>query len=213
MSYSFFLATTILLNIMPGPAMLFVAQQTILRGIRGGILSIAGIELGTLLHIVASVLGLSVVIANSTFLYVIIQYISAIFLIYLGVIQIYQSKKFSLAFDNISSKKSNHYSTFLKATLINTFNPKVLIFFIALLPQAIQKDDNHLMKIIIFGGIFGLCGGVINFILMYFLNNIISNFMKEQSRYSKIIQLMTQVISVILILFGLGIFILKILNC
>src|SRR5689334_4524890 len=119
---TFFIISVILLNIMPGPAMLFVAHQTLNRGIRAGVLSIAGIELGTLLHITASIMGLTIAISKSTYMFTLIQYISAGFLIYLGISQILNTKA-SINTD-IKSSLDKNYVTFFKGMIINLLNPK-----------------------------------------------------------------------------------------
>ena len=69
MSYLLIIITITLLNILPGPAMLYVAQQTINQHVRGGLLSVVGIELGIIFHIFASILGLTLVLNKNPILF------------------------------------------------------------------------------------------------------------------------------------------------
>lgn len=90
---TYLLMSAILLNIMPGPAMFYVAQQTLSRNSRSIALSIIGIEFGTLLHIAASTAGLTCLIAKWSTFHSYSKYICACFLIYLGFAQLIKPKK------------------------------------------------------------------------------------------------------------------------
>ncbi|HLG34385.1 MAG TPA: LysE family transporter, partial [Bacteroidia bacterium] len=79
-----FALATLLLNLTPGNDFIYVATRSLSGGIRAGIISAFGISAGLVVHIVASVLGLSVVLAKSAFIFNLIRYVGAAYLIYLG---------------------------------------------------------------------------------------------------------------------------------
>lgn len=82
--YIFFIASLVM-NITPGNDVLYVASRSISQGTKAGIISALGIFTGCFVHIFAAVLGLSLIIARSTYLFSIIKFAGAAYLIYLGV--------------------------------------------------------------------------------------------------------------------------------
>src|SRR5471030_627114 len=82
--YLFFIAS-LLLNLTPGNDMLYVASRSVSKGIKGGIVSALGVFAGCFVHISAAVLGLSIIISKSVYLFQLIKYAGAAYLIYLGI--------------------------------------------------------------------------------------------------------------------------------
>jgi threonine/homoserine/homoserine lactone efflux protein len=82
--YLFFIAS-LLLNLTPGNDMLYVASRSVSQGVKGGVTSALGVFAGCFVHIFAAVLGLSIIIARSAYLFQIIKFAGAGYLIYLGV--------------------------------------------------------------------------------------------------------------------------------
>src|SRR5919197_2581124 len=80
----FCLAALALLAI-PGPAVLYVVVQSAEQGRRVGLASVAGIHLGTLVHVAAATAGLSALIVTSAVAFSVVKYAGAAYLIYLGV--------------------------------------------------------------------------------------------------------------------------------
>src|SRR6266446_1313754 len=80
----FGLAALALLAI-PGPAVLYVVVQSAEQGRRVGLASVAGVHLGTLVHVAAASAGLSAVIVASSVAFSVVKYAGAVYLVYLGV--------------------------------------------------------------------------------------------------------------------------------
>ena len=80
-----FTLASLLLTIAPGPSNLYVMARSISQGARGGLVAAAGLAAGSLVHVVATVLGLSVVFSHAPLLYTLIKLAGAIYLIYLGI--------------------------------------------------------------------------------------------------------------------------------
>ncbi len=97
--YLFFIAS-LLLNLAPGNDMIYVASRSVSYGIKAGVISALGIFAGCSVHIAAAVLGLSIVIAKSAYLFQLIKYAGAAYLIYLGI-------KVLLSKQNINTKDDN----------------------------------------------------------------------------------------------------------
>ncbi|MDB5137858.1 MAG: leuE [Mucilaginibacter sp.] len=115
--------------------MLYVASRSISQGVRAGIISALGIFLGCFVHIIAAVLGLSIIISRSAYLFSIIKYAGAAYLIYLGI-------KALVTKLNVNPNKNivrvDQWKLFKQGIVTNALNPKVAIFFLSFLPQFID---------------------------------------------------------------------------
>ena len=80
-----FAFASLMLNITPGNDMLYVATRSASQGMKAGIASALGIAGGCIVHLLAAVIGLSAIIANSATAFDIIKYVGAAYLIYLGI--------------------------------------------------------------------------------------------------------------------------------
>ncbi|CAM3010737.1 LysE type translocator [Legionella steigerwaltii] len=192
---TYILMTSILLNIMPGPAMFYVAQQTLSRNSRAIVLSIIGIEFGTMLHIIASTAGLTTTLAKWPSFHSISKYASACFLIYLGVSQLIKPKTM-----NVSSAQG---SIFLKGTVINALNPKIILFFMTILPQFMSSNDRYTtIHAVWMGFLFAFLGGIANVLFSLTINGAL-NSMQDTTKVFLIIKWLTRVISCLFILLGI----------
>ncbi|WP_419421252.1 LysE family translocator (plasmid) [Legionella sp. D16C41] len=192
----YILMAAILLNIMPGPAMFYVAQQTLSRNTRAIVLSILGIEFGTILHILISSAGLTAILAKSSSFHSITKYISACFLIYLGVSQLIKPKSIGIS--------SAQRSVFLKGTIINALNPKIILFFMTILPQFINSNITYSSKYIaLIGLLFAFWGGLANIVFSLIINTSL-NSIKNTAKVFLIVKWLTQVISCLFILLGIA---------
>jgi threonine/homoserine/homoserine lactone efflux protein len=80
-----FAVTALMLNLTPGNDMLYVMARSSGQGIKAGIVSSLGIMVGCMVHIMAAVIGISALIAQSATAFAIIKYLGAAYLIYLGI--------------------------------------------------------------------------------------------------------------------------------
>src|ERR671925_725443 len=80
-----FCLTALALLVIPGPAVLYVVLQGAEQGRRVGLASVAGIHLGTLVHVFAATVGLSALIVASALAFSVVKYAGAAYLVYLGV--------------------------------------------------------------------------------------------------------------------------------
>lgn len=155
---SYILVVTVL-TIMPGADSMIVMKNTITYQKSAGRMTVLGILAGHFLWIVVSILGLAVIITNSPALFNIIKYLGAAYLIYIGV-KSFMSKTLvsTSALDNAEDKemKSNGLrSSYMNGFISNILNPKVLIFYITILPQFVAEDSeiSGVMQLIILAGI------------------------------------------------------------
>jgi len=135
--YWLFLGTGVLLNLTPGQDTLFILGSSIASGRRIGLASALGISAGCIVHTIAAALGLSAILATSTSAFIAIKLIGAAYLVFLGV------RVFIARPDAISPLQDSTgvRSAFRRGVLTNVLNPKVALFFLALLPQFIDSDS------------------------------------------------------------------------
>ncbi len=122
----------------PGPAVLFIMSNTLSYGWQKSLIVAFGNIFGLLFVGIISVTGLGIIVQSSEYIFNIIKYIGAMYLIYLGV-KLILKKDFEIKnmedktiHKNISSKK-----VFLQAFIVAISNPKVIVFLTALFPQFI----------------------------------------------------------------------------
>jgi len=84
-TYAVFLATAIVLLLVPGPAVLYVVTRSIEMGRGGGLASVAGITTGTVAYVVLATAGLSSLILASSAAFDAVKYVGAAYLFLLGV--------------------------------------------------------------------------------------------------------------------------------
>lgn len=136
-----FLGAAVVLTIMPGPDNLFTLAQSIAGGKRAGIWTTLGLCTGLLVHIAGAVIGLSALIYQSAFAFSVVKYAGAAYLLYLA----YQSFKAKGTALNLERGKALDYrSLYKKGLIMNLLNPKVSLFFLALLPQFISTGNGNI---------------------------------------------------------------------
>jgi threonine/homoserine/homoserine lactone efflux protein len=130
-----FATLTLLVAYFPGPALLYTAAQTIAHGRRAGFMAMLGIHLGCYLHVFAAAFGLSAVFKHVPELYVAVKLAGAFDLVWLGIGMI--RSKLGAADSAVTPAKTVKRAL-LDSFIVEVLNPKVALFFIALLPQFVD---------------------------------------------------------------------------
>lgn len=176
-NFLLFAFASLMLNITPGNDMIYVATRSINQGIKAGVISAIGVSLGCLVHMAASIFGLSSVIAQSALLFDIIKYAGALYLFYLGIKSI-MSKPTEYKFND--SVSADNKKVLLQGIVTNILNPKVALFFLAFLPQFVNsKTGNIPLQLTILGVWFNFSGTVVNILVAITLGkmgNWLTNF-------------------------------------
>jgi threonine/homoserine/homoserine lactone efflux protein len=134
-----FTLACILLNLVPGPGMMFMMAHGVTGGRRAGVAAAFGMASGTTVHTVAAALGLSALLAAAPYALDVVRIGGAIFLLYLAIQALRDSKKLSPESfgGTITPRGHSLKRTYLSAILTNLANPKVVLFFLAFVPQFI----------------------------------------------------------------------------
>jgi len=155
-----FFAAAFLLNIAPGPDMLYVIGRSIGQGRRAGTVSALGVFVGCLVHIFIAAVGLAALLRSSPLAYSIVRYAGAAYLVYLGV-RVLLERSNNLEMPEVQSAPLGRI--FTQGVITNVLNPKVALFFLAFLPQFIQPQRGSVaLQIIVLGLIFDVGGTLVN---------------------------------------------------
>ncbi len=165
-TFKLFLLATIVLLILPGPALVYIVTRSITQGYRAGLVAVLGIQTGTLFHVVAAAFGLSALLMTSTMAFSVVKTIGAVYLIYLGLKAFFCRDQSELVTNQQSNNlletkrpKTELKAIFCESILVNILNPKVALFFLAFLPQFVTPGagDMH-YQILFLGGIIMVVG-------------------------------------------------------
>jgi threonine/homoserine/homoserine lactone efflux protein len=180
-----FVTTGILLNLTPGPDTLYILGRSIAHGRRAGVASALGISVGSIFHTCAAALGLSAVLATSARAFTFVKLAGAAYLIFLGVRALLE-KQHELSVP-AHFKRRGATAAFRQGILTNVLNPKVVLFFLAFLPQFIDAAaPSKTIAFILLGLTFVTTGTIWCLILAWF-SSAFSARLRESSTLTAIL--------------------------
>ncbi len=152
-----FVAAACVLNFMPGPSMMLVIAQAVSKGAQACIGTIIGIVMGDALLIALSMFGLAAVLATSAELFVLMKWLGAFYLVYLGVMQ-WRAEPAPTDLD------VRHFGVSLtgvrQGMVVTLLNPKVIAFHIAFFPQFVDDGAALAPQMLVLGTTFLLLAAV-----------------------------------------------------
>lgn len=168
-----FIVAGVLLNLTPGPDVLFILTHSLQRGWRAGAVAALGITAGCFVHIGAAALGVSALMAASSTAFSVLKWLGAAYLVYVGVGMLGLKQPppgatppgpEAAAASRVRETGVPHLtSVFLKGFWTNALNPKVALFFLAFLPQFIAPGaPNTMLAFVLLGLIFNFNGLWVN---------------------------------------------------
>ncbi|HVN71309.1 MAG TPA: LysE family translocator, partial [Desulfomonilia bacterium] len=139
-NYFLFVTAGITLNIIPGPDTLYILGNSIAKGRRAGFLAACGIMSGCLVHISAAALGLSVVLAKSSYAFTLLKTAGAAYLAYLGISILFAGET---RLEPDETPVPTPRRVYYQGLLTNLLNPKVALFFLSFLPQFVRSNNAY----------------------------------------------------------------------
>ena len=168
-AFAVFVPAALLLLAIPGPAVLYIVATSVEGGRRTGLLSVAGVHLGSLVHVAAAVAGLSALIASSAIAFSTVKYVGAAYLVLVGIRKWLERDEPA----ELPARPSRSgRRVFAQGVIVNVLNPKTALFFLAFLPQFVDRDRTVWTQIAVLGlmwvplgllsdGTYALAGGTI----------------------------------------------------
>ena len=142
--------------IVPGPTVTLIIANTLSFGTRAGILNVVGTQLGLILMIGLLAIGFQVVVQQLEWFLIVIRFLGAIYLIWLG----YKILTSPSLMQKISDKKYFNNKFVLQGFLVIWSNPKVFLFLGAFIPQFLDINQLTEFQIIYLGLLFMLIGAI-----------------------------------------------------
>jgi len=154
-----FSAAALVLLMLPGPAVMYIVTRSASQGRRAGLVSVAGIHTGTLVHIAAAMVGLSAVLAASASAFTIVKLAGAGYLIWLGIQSIRAYRRGAGPMPTAEVEGRSLRRVYLDGVVLNILNPKTAIFFLSFVPQFVDPNaSNAALTIAVLGGLFVAIG-------------------------------------------------------
>ncbi|MDX8347554.1 LysE family translocator [Cognatiyoonia sp. IB215446] len=148
-----FTSASIALLLIPGPTVILVLSYAMSQGRRVAVASAAGVALGDLIAMTASLAGLGALVLTSATLFTAIKWVGAAYLIWMGIGMLRAAgRQKGLSVVDVPALPAK--SIFRNATLVTALNPKSIVFFIAFVPQFIRPDAPLLPQFAILIGTF-----------------------------------------------------------
>ncbi|HEY2981373.1 MAG TPA: LysE family translocator [Anaerolineales bacterium] len=158
-----FMAAGLALNLTPGPDMLYVIARSVGQGRAAGIASAFGIAAGCCVHILAVTFGLAGLMAAVPAVYEVVKYAGAGYLVYLGI-RTLLARGHAQAETPVAEASPRRI--FLQGVITNVLNPKVALFFLAFLPQFVDRTQGNVSaQLIVLGMLFNTSGTIVNVIM------------------------------------------------
>ena len=162
-SLGVFAATVLVVNATPGVDMMLVATRTLRHGALGGIAAALGVAAGCIVHTLLAAFGLAALLAASSAAFAVLKWAGAAYLVWLALAMLRDGLRADrpvAVADDRRAASPGAARLFVQGLLTNVLNPKVAIFFLALLPQFIDADaPQKLLAFVFLGAWFVVQGG------------------------------------------------------
>ena len=152
-----FVAAALALLLVPGPAVLYIVARSVDKGRSGGLVSVLGVHLGSLVHVAAAAVGLSSLLVSSAFAFGVVKYAGAAYLIYLGVRALIAREEAA----DVQVRPAPLRTLLRQGAVVNILNPKTALFFLAFLPQFVDADAGYVTAQLVFFGLVFVALGLV----------------------------------------------------
>ena len=157
-NFTGFIMAAILLNLTPGADTMYILTRSISQGRRAGLVSVAGIITGCVVHVFCAAFGLSLILTTSAGVFTVVKWAGAGYLVFLGI-KILFDRQNGFTPDSVQNKSKDLFKIYKQGILTNVLNPKVALFFLSFLPQFINPSQvNGPLPFLILGATFLFTG-------------------------------------------------------
>lgn len=153
-----FIITALIIIVIPGPSVVFAVGRTLALGRASGLATVAANALGTTTWLIATALGLGSILEIFPALLPGIQVFGAAYLGYLGIQTLRSSSQKYGEIMGQDSKAIGVKQVFREGYFVGLGNPKVAVFFLAILPQFINPSGSFILQFLFLGILFELVG-------------------------------------------------------
>jgi threonine/homoserine/homoserine lactone efflux protein len=154
-----FIGATVILLLIPGPAVVLNLNRTLADGRSHGLATVAGLEIGDMIQASLAALGLSAVLATSANLFNVIKWVGVGYLLYTGI-KTLVTRPSEL---NSDTSHTTLAQSFRQGIFVNALNPKTSLFFLSIFPQFVDANaDNAKTQSLVLGLVFVVLATIFN---------------------------------------------------
>ncbi|GHB33201.1 lysine transporter LysE [Streptomyces viridiviolaceus] len=151
-----FAALSFLLIVIPGPSVLFVVGRALAQGRRAALTTVVGNTLGAYVLVVAVALGVGSVVERSVLVFTVLKLAGAAYLVYLGIRAWRERRCLRAAFAGATEGHGGR-RTFWEGFAVGVTNPKTIVFFAAVLPQFVDREQGGVaVQMLLLGLVFNV---------------------------------------------------------
>jgi len=149
-----FIFASIVLLLTPGPAVLYIIARSLDQGRAAGFVSVLSVEVGNFFHALAAAVGLSALLLSSALAFSVVKYLGAAYLIYLGARKLLVRSETT---QKTHVEPQSMRRIFSQGVAVAVLNPKTALFFLAFLPQFIDRSKGQVgLQLLTLGCLFVL---------------------------------------------------------
>ncbi|WP_327087268.1 LysE family translocator [Nonomuraea sp. NBC_01738] len=178
-SFALFAAATLMIMLVPGPAVLFIVTRSVAQGRSAGLVSVLGVHAGSLVHVAAAALGISALLAASATAFTIVKWVGVAYLVWLGVRKLVKRGPVE---EEATPEVHTRRRMFWEGFVVNVLNPKTAIFFLAFLPQFADKDAGPMAPQILALGMLWVAIGLCTDGAYAFLSSTLATRVRRSAR-------------------------------
>ncbi len=176
-----YIVSVIILTIIPGPDLIFLITQGLTKGRKEAVFTALGLSSGCLFHTTLAAFGVSIIFQQSAIAFNILKILGVLYLLYLSIKSYISAEKFSLP------KNTEAKSGYLKGVLMNILNPKVILFYLAFLPQFVPTGTNKVWAYMMFLGLIFAFIAVVILTTVAFISSALNNLLLKNNKAMVII--------------------------
>ena len=199
-TFLYFLTASILLTLAPGPDILYLLAKSLSDGAKSGIILACGLVSGIVFHTTLVMVGFAALIKSSATAMLLLKIFGAAYLLFLAFGAFKSAKSDKKISMTRADKKISAKALYKRGVLMNVLNPKVLLFFLAFLPQFVNLSSSGASLTILFLGIVFAAQALIIFSTVAFFAGRVRNLLLRKKNIG---QLLNFVEAAVLILIAL----------
>ena len=186
-----FFGLSLLLGFSPGPDNIFVLMQSATRGRKAGLIVVLGLCTGLLVHTAAVALGLAAIFAASVTAFTVLKFLGAAYLAYLAW-QAFRAPDGDN--EEVAAQGSGYRRMYLRGVIMNLTNPKVGLFFLALLPQFVEADRGPVVLQLCWLGFVFILATLVSFGATTWFASLISRRLRESPKARRVMNRLSGVV-------------------
>jgi len=141
--FGLFFVAALVLAVLPGPSIFYVASRALAAGRLEGLASGGGTGLGGMVHVLAGALGVSALVLASAKLFALLKLAGAVYLVWMGIGMISSARQDAAVLEAVTATPGNPRKALVDGFFVEALNPKTAAFFLAFLPQFVDPQGGH----------------------------------------------------------------------